>query len=88
MHTKAESRFLKQRVIEHNFIETVSTNNISVQRGDGARGDRGVKKTKRNGFMKIIRSRGGQHRAEETHSRGIRSTVAGYFLHLFCTKNK
>lgn len=36
----------KQQVIEHNFIETVSTNNISVQRGDGARGDNGVNKNK------------------------------------------
>lgn len=41
--------------------------------------------------MKIKRSRGKsgwQHRAEENPSHGIRSTVAGYFLHLFCTKNK
>lgn len=41
--------------------------------------------------MEIIRSRGKsvrQHRAGESHSHGIRSTVAGYFLHLFCTKNK
>lgn len=57
MHTKAESGILKQGVIEHNFIETVLTNNISVQRGVGARGDRGIK-TKTNSFMKIRRSRG------------------------------
>lgn len=35
-------------VIEHKFIETVS-----VQRGDGARSDRGVRK-KTNSFMKIL----------------------------------
>lgn len=57
MHTKAENDILKQRVIEHNFIETVLTNNISVQRGVGARGDRGIK-TKTNSFRKIISSRG------------------------------
>lgn len=46
--TKQESSILKQVVIEHNFIETVSTNNISVQRGDGAkRWQRGVKKKKK-----------------------------------------
>lgn len=57
MHTKAENDILKQRVIERNFIETVLTNNISVQRGVGARGDRGIK-TKTNSFRKIISSRG------------------------------
>lgn len=34
-----EGSIIKQKVIEHNFIETVLTNNIGVQRGD-----RGVKK--------------------------------------------
>lgn len=33
----------QQKVIGHNFIETVSINN-SVQRGDDAGGDTGVKK--------------------------------------------
>lgn len=84
MHTKAESRFLKQRVIEHNFIKQ-SQPITSAYKEVMAQEVTGVKK---NRFMKIIRSRGGQHRAEETHSRGIRLTVAGYFLHLFCTKNK
>lgn len=46
---KQEGSISTQRVIEHNFIETVSTNNISVQRGGGAGDDRGVKnKTKTN----------------------------------------
>lgn len=36
------------KVIGHNFIETVSTNNISVQRVDGAGSDNGLKKKKKH----------------------------------------
>lgn len=79
-------------VIEHKFIETVS-----VQRGDGARSDRGVRK-KTNSFMKILDREGekkgqtapgkkkNQKTKKKTCSRGIRLTVTGIFCIYFVQK--
>lgn len=80
-------------VIEHKFIETVS-----VQRGDGARSDRGVRK-KTNSFMKILDREGekkGQTAPGKKKSKNKKKNLFtwnqidsdGYFLYLFCTKNK
>lgn len=88
LDTKARQMMLKQTVIEHKFIETVS-----VQRGDGARSDRGVRK-KTNSFMKILdregEKKGRQHQAKnknkKTCSRGIRLTVTGIFCIYFVQK--
>lgn len=81
---------LKQTVIEHKFIETVS-----VQRGDGARSDRGVRK-KTNSFMKIFDREGKKKEADSTRQKTKKNNLFtwnqidsdGYFLYLFCTKNK
>lgn len=84
LDTRARQMMLKQMVIEHKFIETVS-----VQRGDGARSDRGVRK-ETNSVMKILdregEKKGRQHQAKKqkknkkTCSRGIRLTVTGVFF--------
>lgn len=63
LDTKARQMMLKQTVIEHKFIETVS-----VQRGDGARSDRGVRK-KINTFMKILDREGEKKEADSTRQK-------------------
>lgn len=59
MKMSENKQLQQQKVIGHNFIETVSINN-SVQRGDDAGRDTGVKKKnkqtrKLNVLMKIIK---------------------------------
>lgn len=67
-------QFQQQKVIGHNFIETVSINN-SVQRGDDAGRDTGVKKKTRklNVLMKIIKgvTSGLQHSWNQIDSDGV-----------------
>lgn len=48
----------------------------------------GVKKKKLNEIYEIEEEKWLTAQGKENHCHGIRSTVAGYFLHLFCTKNK
>lgn len=91
LDTKAKQMMLKQTVIEHKFIETVS-----VQRGDGARSDRGVRK-KTKSFMKFLDWEGEKKRQtapgkKKTNKKNLftwnQIDSDGYFLYLFCTKNK
>lgn len=54
MKMSENKQLQQQKVIGHNFIETVSINN-SVQRGDDAGRDTGVKKKQKKNNKKIKR---------------------------------
>lgn len=75
MKMSENKQLQQQKVIGHNFIETVSINN-SVQRGDDAGRDTGVKKKqtrKLNVLMKIIKgvTSGLQHSWNQIDSDGV-----------------
>lgn len=76
MKMSENKQLQQQKVIGHNFIETVSINN-SVQRGDNAGRDTGVKKNKQtrklNVLMKIIKgvTSGLQHSWNQIDSDGV-----------------